>query len=52
MMNVGRGKLRWMTTKGLREMRTMFRAKPRDSTNAMASRISNLLARMASIKQR
>jgi len=52
MAYVGWGELGRTTTKRLREVRTMFRTKPRDSTNAMASRSSNLLGSMASIKQR
>jgi len=44
MAYVGWGELGRMTTKRCREVRAMFRVKPRDSTNAMASRSSNFLA--------
>jgi hypothetical protein len=52
MMNVGRRKLGRTTTKRLRKMRTMFRVKPRDCANAMASRSCNIASCMANIKQR
>jgi hypothetical protein len=42
--DIGRGKLRRATTKGLKEVRMIFRAKPRDSTNTMGSRGCNTLS--------
>jgi hypothetical protein len=40
-----------MTARGLWKLRMMLRAKPRDSTNANSSKMMNLMARSASIKQ-
>jgi hypothetical protein len=42
MAYVGRRKLGRTTTKRLREVRAMFRAKPRDSTKAITSRGCNV----------
>jgi hypothetical protein len=50
--DIGCRKLGRATTRRLREMRAMFRAKPRDSSNTIASRSCNMLGRIASIKQR
>ena len=51
MMNIGRRKLGRTTTKGLKEVRTMLRAKLRDYSNAMTSRSCNMDSCIASIKQ-
>jgi len=52
MMNVGRGKFRRTTSNRFREVRAMFRTKPRDGTNAITSRIGYVASRMTSIKHR
>src|SRR4051795_579653 len=52
MTNVGRGKFGRTSTKRLREVRAMFRTKPRDSANAMTSRSCNMGSCITSIKQR
>src|SRR5215471_3715668 len=51
MVNVGRGQFGRMPTKGLGEVREMLRAKPRDSTNPIASRSCNMTSCIASLKQ-
>src|SRR5204862_5247903 len=50
--NVGCRKLGRMTTRRLREMRAMFRTKPRDGSNAIASGSCNFFGRITCIKQR
>ena len=52
MMNIGRGKFRRTTSNRFREVRAMFRTKPRDGTNAITSRIGYVASRMTSIKHR
>jgi len=52
MMNIGGGKHRRTTSNRLREMRAVFRVKPRDSTNTMTSRRCYVGSRMTSIKHR
>ena len=51
MTDVDRGKLGRTTTKGLREMRAIFRAKLRDCANAINSGSCNMASCIARIKQ-
>jgi hypothetical protein len=44
--NIGSRKLGRAATRRLREMRAMFRVKPRDSSNAITSRSCNMLGRI------
>ena len=52
MVDISSGKFGWTTTRRLREVRAMFRAKLRHCTKAIRSTSCYLSGRMTSIKQR